>query len=138
MFKKDKDLTERSNSLLKNKEVKSLRTEIAKQCCGLNEDNIMDLLPTKGSVSITKLANKTLLYSVDSIPYFFDAQGRNDIFPTVFTLWRYPNALTTFLIPGPVSEFILNGADLMLPGVATTSGVYLSSFFSIIFISFSL
>lgn len=121
MFKKDKDLTERSRSLLKNKEIRSLKAEILLQFPRLSEDQISEIIAKKSNLSQTKLASRTIVYSVDDVPFFFDKEGRNNLYPTVFTLWRFPEAMRTYVVHAPVSEFVLNGADLMLPGLATRS-----------------
>jgi predicted ribosome-associated RNA-binding protein Tma20 len=134
MFRKEKDITERTKSFLKNKEVRSLRQRLAALANpstggAATEDsgsvNFQEILPEKGNVSIIKLMTKTLVYSVDQIPYFFDLLDRNDLYPTVFTLFRFPSMLRPILIYQPVSEYLLNGADLMLPGVAYIPGHYL-------------
>eukprot|EP01036_Dinobryon_divergens_P027497 gene27497-36281_t len=130
MFKKDKDLQERSRALLKNKEVRNLRNHFLTEFPSVNEEQCAAVISSKTQVEIVKLANKTLLYfapgdsggiSGASIPIFFDQDGRNNLYPTLHTLWRIPNALKTVTIHGPVSEFILRGADLMLPGITSTS-----------------
>ncbi|OMJ72847.1 hypothetical protein SteCoe_28616 [Stentor coeruleus] len=40
------------------------------------------------------------------------------LFPTIYTLWKYPDLLPTIYIWSAVSSYIINGADLMWPGVA--------------------
>ena len=40
-------------------------------------------------------------------------------FPTVYTLWKYPQLLPFLTTWTPVMQRIANGADLMLPGVIT-------------------
>jgi predicted RNA-binding protein (TIGR00451 family) len=120
MFKKDRDLTERSKSLLKNKEVRVLKADVS-STFNISEDDLNQLLPAKGSVSISKLCSKILIYSVNSVPLFFSI--KNDILPTLYSLWKYPEMARCILIPGPVSQFIMNGADLMLPGVAAISNL---------------
>lgn len=121
MFKKEKDLAERSRTLLKNKEARNLRSEIAKQF-HVTEEDICSIIEPKASISCTKLASKTLLYSVDNVPLFFDANSRNALFPTVFALWKCPSMLRHFVIHEHVSHFVLKGADLMLPGVSVING----------------
>ena len=118
MFKKEKDLQERSRALLKNKEVRNLRTHFLTEFPSVSEEECAKVISSKTQVEILKLANKTLLYfspgdgSGGSIPIFFDQDGRNNLYPTLHTLWRIPNALKTITIHGPVSEFILRGLCL--------------------------
>lgn len=49
----------------------------------------------------------------------FDVDGRgNEIFPTVYALWKVPTLLKSFVLKGgEVSRFIIGGADLMFPGI---------------------
>ena len=118
MFRKASDVSERNKSLLRKKEVNKLRFDVSTKFGRLEEDEIAQIFPSKANVEQSKLMNKTLLYYLDGIPYFFDEGGRNKLFPTLQLLWRFPNALRTFVIHSQVSKFVLNGADLMLPGVS--------------------
>ena len=117
MFKKDRDLAERSRSLLKNKETKKLKEVFLTKFPRLTETEL-DALIGKEQFTRIYLATKTIVYSVGDVPYFIDVEGRNNIIPTVQCLWRLPKLLRTFVIHAPVSEFVMNGADLMLPGLA--------------------
>lgn len=117
MFKKDRDLTERSKTLLKNKECRNLRSEVLKQFPSITEDEITSLIANKAAVTATKLASKTILYSINNVVYFFDLNARNNLYPTIHALWAIPHMLKSYVIHSPVSGFVLKGADLMLPGV---------------------
>lgn len=122
MFKKERDLEQRSQTLLKNKEARKLRGDVLSAFSAapveISEEGLAALLPTKGQVTMTKLAQRSVLYSVDGVPLFFDHLGRHDIYPTCMALWRLP-LLRTFVIHSPVSEYVLRGADLMLPGLVS-------------------
>ena len=122
MFKKDRDLAERSRSLLKNKETKKLKEVFLTKFPRLKEAEL-DALIGKEQFTRIYLATKTIVYSVGDVPYFIDVEGRNNIVPTVQLLWRLPHILRTFVIHAPVSEFVMNGADLMLPGLASVDGL---------------
>lgn len=123
MFKKERDLTERSKTLLKNNEVKSFKADLLKHCSGITEDDLNAVIPNKANVTLTKLANKTLLYSMDNIVLAFDVGGRSNLYPSLAFLWRFPDALPAFTVHSPVSEFVLRGADLMVPGLAMLQGL---------------
>ncbi len=123
MFKKDKSSTEKSKSLLKNKEIRTLKSEIVKQFPVITEEQINSFIPNKAQVYQTKLLSRTIIYSVENVPFVFDLNGRNNFYPTLQLLWHCPTMLPTFVIHGPVSEFIMNGADLMAPGVCSTDGL---------------
>jgi len=119
MFKKERDLEQRSSTLLKNKEARKLRADILAAFPSTNDEQLTELLPTKGQVTMTKLSQRTVLYSVDGVPLFFDHLGRNDMYPTCMALWRLPHLLRSFVVHSPVSEYVLRGADLMLPGLVS-------------------
>ena len=123
MFKKDKDLSERSRNLLKNKEVRTLKTTLLQKHPRLAEEQLSSLINNKTDVTSIKLASRTILYSIDNIVYFFDWEGRNILFPTLHCLWLFPDMLPTLTTYGPVSKFILNGADFMIPGIAKKEGL---------------
>lgn len=122
MFKKERDLAERSRTLLKNKEARNLRNEVMTQF-NIADEALSSIIEPKASITCTKLASKTLIYSIDGVPLFFDANGRSALFPTVFALWKCPSMLRHFVIHEHVSHFVLKGADLMLPGVSMINGI---------------
>ena len=132
MFSKEKDLVERSKFLLKNKEARTLKADIAKLFPRLSENEISEIFPNKESISITKLANKTIVYSLKDIPLFYDYLDRRNIFPSIYALWKFPHTLRNIVIHSGVSEYVLRGADLMLPGLSTYNG-----FLPVIFHPFS-
>lgn len=123
MFSKERDLAERSKTLLKNKEVRTFKAEILKQFPNVQEDELSLVIPNKANVNLTKLANKTLLYSLDGIILFFDVEGRNNLYPSLNFLWKFPNTLKSFVVHAPVSQFLLKGADLMTPGLFSTANL---------------
>lgn len=108
---------ERSRSLLKTKEIKALKRAIIQQLPALSEDTLLEILPSKGDITAIKLADRTMLYAYDGGVLFFDLQGRNQLFPTVLALAKAPTMLRSFVTHGPVSRFVLRGADFMVPGV---------------------
>ena len=63
-----------------------------------------------------------VLYCSEAGPLFFEAEGDAggaggvSLLPTLLALWRAP-ILPTLLVPATVSAFLINNADLMLPGV---------------------
>mmetsp|Transcript_30037 Transcript_30037/g.82445 ORF Transcript_30037/g.82445 Transcript_30037/m.82445 type:complete len:593 (-) Transcript_30037:91-1869(-) len=122
MFKKP--FAVQGTNLLSKKDVKQLKAQLSDQFPALEEKAIDELLP-EGQVKVFKLDNRCLLYSAgDAAPVFFDAEGRGEIYPTLITLWQYPYIMMELTIHPPVSKFVLNGADLMLPGVIVpTNGV---------------
>jgi len=160
MFKKDQDVHERSRSLLKNKEIRSLKADIVQQLHGsIDPEDLNRVITNKSSVTVIKLSNKNLLYAVDDAVMFFtldsfhranicqpaktgsnqtsakasNANSKstagtskvtgssgdkdNKLFPTIAFLSHFPDCMKTFIIYSPVSEYLMKGADLMMPGL---------------------
>lgn len=115
MYKKQ--FAVQAQNLLSKKDLKTLKTQLVEQLQGL-EEKTLDLLLPEGQVKIYKLDSRCLLYAAgDQPPCFFDAEGRGELFPCLTTLWQFPYMMQELTIHPPVSKFVLNGADLMLPGV---------------------
>mmetsp|Transcript_55835 Transcript_55835/g.130373 ORF Transcript_55835/g.130373 Transcript_55835/m.130373 type:complete len:560 (-) Transcript_55835:34-1713(-) len=115
MFKKG--YAAQGQNLLSKKDLKALKSQLTELFPDLSEKNLDEILP-EGQAKVVKLDNKCLLYSCgDSPPAFFDAEGKSELYPTLHTLWQYPHIMQELTIHPPVSKFVLNGADLMLPGV---------------------
>lgn len=120
MFKKEKDLTERSHVVLKKNEIKALKAQIEAQFLQIDGDSTdmwSNLFSSKSTMFITKLASRTVVYSNPEAPLVFDREGRSQLLPTIMLLWRFPSLLLNIIIHPPVSAFLLNGADLMAPGI---------------------
>lgn len=117
MFKKP--FAVQNQNLLSKKDLKAVKALIAEQFPGLDEKGADQLLP-EGQAKCLKLADsRCLLYcSGDAAPCFFDAEGRGELVPCLTTLWRYKDMLPELTIYSEVvSKALLNGADLMLPGI---------------------
>lgn len=115
MFKKP--FAVQQQNLLSKKDLKGLRAQLADQFPGLDAKVIDELLP-EGQVKLLKLDNKGLIYAAgEEAPTFFDPDGRGELYPSLHTLWLHPNMMSELTIHAEVSKFVLNGADLMLPGV---------------------
>jgi len=105
-------------NLLSKKDLKGLKVQLAEQYPALDPKVIDALLPD-GQVKLLKLVDsRCVLYVTgEQTPLFFDPEGRSDFFPTLHTLWLHPNMMPELTIHAQVSKFVLNGADLMLPGL---------------------
>ncbi|KAF8056147.1 Eif2d [Scenedesmus sp. PABB004] len=92
---------------------------------GPDSDALEALLPAKaGDLELAKLPapSRAVLYLLDGRPVLLDASGKGDLSPTVMGLWAAPGALPVVLLRHhAVSRFILQGADVMLPGVEPES-----------------
>lgn len=67
--------------------------------------------------------SRMVFYSVEETkePVLFDHSGKGDFCLTVYALWRVADLLPKLFVHAPVSEFVLRGADVMLPGVVFAS-----------------
>jgi translation initiation factor 2D len=127
MFKKE-PVQERSKSLLKNKDIRAFRQSLLAAFPRLANDKGVDANPLadapfldKSQVSTSKLGSHGVLYSCPEGPIAFEPRDGDvpGIVPSLYFLSCYPRALRRVEIHSPVSEYILNGADLMLPGVVS-------------------
>lgn len=129
MFKKE-PVQERSKSLLKNKDIRTFRQALISAFPRLSggSDATKDANPLadapfldKSQVSSSKLGSHGVLYSSPEGPIAFEPRDGDipGIVPSLYFLSLYPHALRRIEIHSPVSEYILNGADLMLPGVVS-------------------
>lgn len=115
MYKKQ--FAVQQQNLLSKKDLKGLKAGIAEQFPGIEQEALDTLLP-EGQVKLLKLDNRGVLYVAENQPpSFFDPEGRQDFYPTLHTLWLHPNIMPELTIHPEVSKYVLNGADLMLPGV---------------------
>ena len=117
----------KSSSQMKNSDKKKFKAEIRKKFSYLSdpsvdEDALNDLLPNKGEIIVTKIetfdGDSVLLYQKDkNLTLFFELIKDKIIFPSLWTLWQYPQMLPTLTTSSVVLSRLANGADLMLPGV---------------------
>ncbi|OWF44770.1 Eukaryotic translation initiation factor 2D [Mizuhopecten yessoensis] len=70
-------------------------------------------------MTVTKIythsGDTAVFYSLNKNPAFLEF-GRQ-LYPTVYTLWKFPCMMFTFTTWSPLLKKFLGGADLMLPGV---------------------
>lgn len=123
------------NVLLKNKDAKKLRRDVAGlfkgTCNGPDDENLKQLLPSKASVKKMSFQapSRVVVYASEETkePLLFDVTGKGDLCFSVYALWKAPALLPPLVVHAPVSEFVLRGADVMLPGVVFSSMEQLQS-----------
>lgn len=108
---------------MKGSDRKKVRAELAQIFPLLTSEDLTKLIPNKEDVTLTKMhcykGENVYVYMVQKDPAFFTVEKEKMIFPTVYTLWKYPNLMHTFTTHTPVIDVLLGGADLMLPGIIT-------------------
>ncbi|XP_066261997.1 eukaryotic translation initiation factor 2D [Euwallacea similis] len=120
MFKKPVRI--KSNNQVKGSERKGIKDILSKSFPGIAENDLNVLLNNKkdplNCIKLVTHSNEIVqVYVLQKQPLFFTVQ--NNVFPTVFLLWKFSNLISNFTTHPQVVNFISSGADLMLPGVIT-------------------
>lgn len=138
MFRKD--FKAKGHTQVKSSDRKKLRQQLQEIYPALNDETLSSIVPTGKGDDFTscKLVLSTgddvLVYSTNKIPWFFTVEDQSSkkerILPTVYLLWKCPDLLPLkFHTPKQVFGKLLNGADLMLPGlILPPGGVTLQTF----------
>jgi len=114
MFKKPIKVS--SNNSLSGKDVKKIVADLSKFLDPVSVSALLE--QNKPVITINKLSgSKMVLYSIDNIPILVDATGKGDYFPSLYAIHLYPTLAKPVEINPGVDSFILNGANLMWPGV---------------------
>ena len=116
-----KELQVKSDQKLSNKDVKRLTAQLAQQlrlsdpAAAALVGKDISLRKSGGGVSVK------LYCRADADAVLFEADAHGPV-PSLSSLWRLPSLLPPVLVPPPVSEYLLSGASLMLPGVLGFGG----------------
>ncbi|KAK7485278.1 hypothetical protein BaRGS_00023529 [Batillaria attramentaria] len=109
----------KTQTTLKGSDRKKLRSDVEQQFPSLTSAKTADLIPNKGDVTLVKIVthsdDNVLVYCVQKNPVFFELF--KSLYPTVYTLWKFPDMLPVFTTYREVFPRLVGGADLMLPGV---------------------
>lgn len=107
----------KSNNQLKTTERKKLCELILLIYPCLTEEDVQTLLPKKESVTLMKIVThndqQCKVYCVAGTPMFFELTTKPQLFPTIYTLWHYPNLLYSFTSYTELLPKLFTGADLM-------------------------
>ncbi|TPX49312.1 hypothetical protein SeLEV6574_g01568 [Synchytrium endobioticum] len=124
MFRKAFQST-KSRSAVKSSDRRKLRAEVLSLFSSINDEQLSTLLPSKETKDefelasmkfITSGGDQGVVYFIDSQPSFFRLDS-HPLLPTVYTLLKFPTMIHTIMTHGPVLQRLIQGADLMLPGV---------------------
>lgn len=109
----------KSNTAIKGSDRRKLRADVAVAFSTLGTDRVSELIPGKEELNVVKLyahkGDAVTVYMSGGNPILFELE--KNLYPTVYTLWSYPDLLPTFTTWPLVLEKLAGGADLMLPGV---------------------
>ncbi|XP_026780886.3 eukaryotic translation initiation factor 2D [Pangasianodon hypophthalmus] len=113
----------KSNTVIKGSDRRKLRADVSAAFPSLSADDLNELVPNKEELNVVKIyahkGDAVTLYVLHRNPVFF--QLEKQLYPTVYTLWQYPDLLPAFTTWPPVVQKLTGGADLMLPGVVVSS-----------------
>ncbi|XP_066559383.1 eukaryotic translation initiation factor 2D isoform X2 [Amia ocellicauda] len=103
---------------------RKLKTELSAALPALSAAQLAELVPGKEELNVVRVyahkGDPVTLYVLHKNPVFFEVDKQ--IYPTVYTLWRYPDLLPAFTTWPAVLQKLAGGADLMLPGVVLPPG----------------
>ncbi|XP_048081416.1 eukaryotic translation initiation factor 2D isoform X2 [Ursus arctos] len=109
----------KSNTAIKGSDRRKLRADVTAAFPTLGTDQVSALVPGKEELNILKLyahrGDAVTVYVCGGNPILFELE--KNLYPTVYTLWSYPDLLPTFTTWPLVLEKLVGGADLMLPGL---------------------
>lgn len=87
----------------------------------LTTENLKEILSTKDDISLVKILTHCgefiHFYCVEKIPILFSRA--NKLYPTLYFLWKYPNALPFFTTVPEVVPVLQGGADFMVAGIVS-------------------
>ncbi|NXX37989.1 EIF2D factor, partial [Tricholaema leucomelas] len=102
---------------------RKLRADVAAAFPSLSADQLTELIPNKEELNVIKIyshkGEPVTVYTNHKNPILFEMERA--LYPTVYTLWLYPDLLPAFSTWPPVLQKLAGGADLMLPGVVVPS-----------------
>ncbi|XP_035933102.2 eukaryotic translation initiation factor 2D isoform X8 [Halichoerus grypus] len=109
----------KSNSAIKGSDRRKLRADVTTAFPTLGTDQVSALVPGKEELNVVKLyahrGDAVTVYVCGGNPILFELE--KNLYPTVYTLWSYPDLLPMFTTWPLVLEKLVGGADLMLPGL---------------------
>ncbi|XP_059687180.1 eukaryotic translation initiation factor 2D isoform X1 [Gavia stellata] len=113
----------RSNTAIKGSDRRKLRTDVAAAFPNLSAEQLTEFIPNKEELNVIKIyshkGEAITVYMNNRNPLLFEIEKA--LYPTVYTLWVYPDLLPAFSTWPPVLQKLAGGADLMLPGVVVPS-----------------
>ncbi|CAH3156749.1 unnamed protein product [Pocillopora meandrina] len=113
----------KSNTAIRGSDRRKLRSDVSNAFPNLSQDKITEIIPNKEEISVMRVmthsGQNVTVFCLSGEPIFFEVEKK--VFPTVYTLWKFPDLLLSFKTWPPVFEKLQGGADLMLPGVILPS-----------------
>ncbi|NWS10893.1 EIF2D factor, partial [Pachyramphus minor] len=102
---------------------RKLRSDVAAAFPNLSAEQLAEFIPNKEELNVIKIyshkGEAVTVYMNHRNPILFEVEKA--LYPTVYSLWVYPDLLPAFSTWPPVLQKLAGGADLMLPGVVVPS-----------------
>ncbi|XP_062450856.1 eukaryotic translation initiation factor 2D [Rhea pennata] len=113
----------RASTAIKGSDRRKLRTDVAAAFPNLSAEQLTEFIPNKEELNVIKIythkGEAVTVFTINKNPILFEIEKA--LYPTVYTLWAYPDLLPAFSTWPPVLQKLAGGADLMLPGVVVPS-----------------
>ncbi|NXM26124.1 EIF2D factor, partial [Oxyruncus cristatus] len=113
----------RANTAIKGSDRRKLRSDVAAAFPNLSAEQLAEFIPNKEELNVIKIyshkGEAVTVYMNHRNPILFEVEKA--LYPTVYSLWVYPDLLPAFSTWPPVLQKLAGGADLMLPGVVVPS-----------------
>lgn len=113
----------KASTAIKGSDRRKLRADVAAAFPGLSAEQLVELIPNKEELNVIRIythkGEAVTVYADSRNPILFEIEKA--LYPTVYTLWVYPDLLPAFSTWPPVLQKLAGGADLMLPGVVVPS-----------------
>ncbi|XP_060076772.1 eukaryotic translation initiation factor 2D-like [Ylistrum balloti] len=120
----------KTQTAIKGSDRKKLRASIGSSFPTLTADDLTQIVPAKEEMTVTKIytysGDTGIIYSVAKNPVVLELDRQ--LYPTVYTLWRFPQMVFTLTTWPQLHKKFLGGADLMLPGVIVQGEITPSTF----------
>ncbi|CAN2390822.1 formation of translation preinitiation complex [Pristimantis euphronides] len=113
----------KSCTAVKGSDRRKLRADVGSSFPSLKAENLSELISPKEELRSVKLytqkGDSLTIYVHNKNPIVYEME--RNLYPTVYSLWSFPDLLPAFSTWPSVLEKMIGGADLMLPGVVVPS-----------------
>lgn len=127
----EQELQVAAENKLKASESKKLRRRVQLEFPATSDEQLDELWPSSEQVMVQRLADKTMIYSICGRPTFYTVhrracggnpaeKGPDRLRPSVYALHVVPGMLPAVEVYPGLQQKLASGADLFMPGVAST------------------
>ncbi|XP_026476560.1 eukaryotic translation initiation factor 2D-like, partial [Ctenocephalides felis] len=120
----NKSVKVKSNNQVKASERKNIKAKVHSCFPDISEVDLNILLPNKPINVLKVLTHNSvdvIVYAVEKRVVFFEIE--KVLYPSIYTLWKHPDILLSFTTHVPVLSKLMQGADLMIPGVVLPENI---------------